>query len=324
MGMKYIPTRSTMSEANMKRNWKVFAKIYESLYKQYRQFLPDSRDTSHRKLTIIDSTTISLFKEIMKNAGRKGSNGKRKGGIKVHVAMHNYEDVPMQIRLTPAAKSDVPFLKELTPREGDVLVFDKGYNSYKQFNRFTREKAYWVTRMKDNAIYEVKECDRLTDDDLSKGVVKDQEIILGVNNGQIEQVPCRLIIYHDRQKERTFRFITNNREMTALQIAETYKARWQIEMLFKRLKQNMPLQYFLGDNENAIKIQIYCALIADLLLKLVLTGIKRKWSFANLAALVRLHLMNYTDLKMFLNYPDKYKVINPPPQSNQLILEISP
>ena len=100
-----------------------------------------------------------------------------------------------------------------------------------------------------------------------------------------------------------------------LHIALIYKKRWQIELLFKQLKQNFPLKFFLGDNENAIKIQIWCTLIADLLLKVATCGLKRKWSFSNLASLVRLHLMNYTNLKRFLNNPDKTSIYNPAPDN---------
>ena len=114
--------------------------------------------------------------------------------------------------------------------------------------------------------------------------------------------------YLDADTKRTFEFVTNNRKLPALTIASLYKKRWQIELIIKRLKQNMPLRYFLGDNENAIRIQIWCALIADLLLKIVTIGLKRKWAFSNLAALVRLHLMNYTELRKFLENPEKTKI----------------
>ena len=103
----------------------------------------------------------------------------------------------------------------------------------------------------------------------------------------------------------TFKFVTNNTRMKASQIANIYQKRWQIELLFKRLKQAYPLKYFLGDNENAIKIQIWSSLITDLLVKIVKDNVKRKWSYANIASMIRLHLMSYVDLVKFLNNPDK-------------------
>jgi hypothetical protein len=155
-------------------------------------------------------------------------------------------------------------------------------------------------------------------------VLSDQHIKLGFKNNVIQQVDARLVRYYDQDNKREFAFITNNRTWEPYRVAEIYKKRWQIELLFKRLKQNMPLTYFLGDNENAIKIQIYCALIADLILKMATNGIKRKWAFSNLASIVRLHLMHYTSLRKFLEQPDKCHIRNPVPDLNpQLKLNLS-
>ena len=119
-----------------------------------------------------------------------------------------------------------------------------------------------------------------------------------------------------RKNERTFEFLTNNFLLPAEIIADLYKKRWLIEILFKRIKQNFPLKYFLGDNENAIKIQIWCAFIADLLIKIVQAQLKRKWAFSNLSSIIRLHLMSYISLFEFLNNPEKLPQIQTP--SNQL------
>jgi len=116
---------------------------------------------------------------------------------------------------------------------------------------------------------------------------------------------ARLVTYYDALSKEQYEFLTNNYTMSAGSIASLYRKRWQIELLFKRLKQNYPLKYFLGDSENAVKIQIWCALIADLLLKIVKKGAAAKWSFSNLAAMVRLHLMTYIDLFGFLRSPEK-------------------
>ncbi|MEL7148327.1 MAG: transposase, partial [Bacteroidota bacterium] len=110
----------------------------------------------------------------------------------------------------------------------------------------------------------------------------------------------------DDQSGKSFSFITSNMRMNASTIALIYKKRWQIELLFKRLKQNYPLQYFLGDNENAIRIQIWCALIADLLVKVIKQELKRSWSFSNLVSMIRIHLMTYIDMLRFLEDPDNY------------------
>ncbi|HQS06603.1 transposase [Daejeonella sp.] len=182
----------------------------------------------------------------------------------------------------------------------------------------------WVTRLRADSNYEVTGEQLVTDQQKALGVLSDQHIKLGFKNNVIQQVDARLVRYYDQDNKREFAFITNNRTWEPYRVAEIYKKRWQIELLFKRLKQNMPLTYFLGDNENAIKIQIYCALIADLILKMATNGIKRKWAFSNLASIVRLHLMHYTSLRKFLEQPDKCHIRNPVPDLNpQLKLNLS-
>ena len=114
-----------------------------------------------------------------------------------------------------------------------------------------------------------------------------------------------MIDFTDPASGKKFQFITNNTKLSPATIASIYQKRWQIEILFKRLKQNYPLKYFLGDSENAIKIQIWCALIADLLIKLIKAKADRKWSFSNLTSIIRIHLMTYIDLFAFLKNPDR-------------------
>lgn len=325
LGITYLPARSTLSEANMRRSYQTFEQIYYTLYKRYHDFLPDSRqDKLSRRLVIIDSTTISLFQEILKGTGIRGLNGRKKGGIKVHTAMRAHEDVPYLLRFSSAASADVSFLKHVHLPEGSIAVMDRGYNSYKKLHEWSLSGVDWVTRLRADSNYEVIAEQIVTDEQKVIGVRGDQYIKLGFKNNIIQQVDARIVRYYDQDSKREFAFITNNREWNPYKVAEIYKRRWKIELLFKRLKQNMPLTYFLGDNENAIKIQIYCALIADLLLKMATNGIKRKWAFSNLASIVRLHLMNYTSLRKFLEQPDKCRILNPVPDlSTQLKLNLS-
>lgn len=325
LGITYLPARSTLSEANMRRSYQTFEQIYYALYKLYRDFLPDSRqDKLSRRLVIIDSTTISLFQEILKGTGIRGLNGRKKGGIKVHTAMRAHEDVPYLLRFSSAASADVSFLEHVHLPKGSIAVMDRGYNSYKKLHEWSLTGVDWVTRLRADSKYEVIAEQIVTEEQKALGVRGDQYVKLGFKNNIIQQVDARIVRYYDQDNKREFAFITNNREWNPYKVAEIYKRRWKIELLFKRLKQNMPLTYFLGDNENAIKIQIYCALIADLLLKMATHGIKRKWAFSNLASIVRLHLMNYTSLTKFLEQPDKCRILNPVPDlSIQLKLNLS-
>jgi hypothetical protein len=305
LGINYFPRRSTLSDANSRRSEQTFEKIYELLYNRYSRHLPDSRKKKS-KLYIADSTTISLFQEILPSAGRRSVNGKRKGGIKVHTLIKSDEDVPCMIRYTCSAAQDVSFLKDITLPEGSILVFDKGYNDYRQFNRFSDEKITWITRKRDSAVHSITEKRPISEHQFNRGVRKDNLIILGHHQfAHNKYVKARLIHYTDMTSGRKFEFITNNTSLAASTISEIYKKRWQIEILFKRLKQNYPLQYFLGDSENAIKIQVWCALIADLLIKNIKSVAAQKWSFSNLTSIIRIHLMTYINLFSFLRNPEK-------------------
>ena len=308
LGMDYCPRRSTLSDANKQRDSKVFEAIYYSMYKAIRYFLPDSlcNHEWYSKLYIADSTTITLFKEILKNAGCCPHDGKRKGGMKVHTLIKADEDVPCVIKMNAAASHDVTFIKNMNLPKGSIITFDKGYIDYKQYDLWTEQEVVWITRIRQGAQYEVIQENYICQADRSAGVLCDQSIILGhTTHKNITRTNARLIEYYDAKKDRTLTFITNNQSFNTLAIAQIYKQRWQIELLFKRIKQNFPLQYFLGDNENALKIQVWCVLIADLLLSYVRSLLKRKWSASNLSSMIRIHLMTYINLFKFLESPDR-------------------
>jgi hypothetical protein len=310
LGLDHTVRRSTLSDANRRRTFEVFEDIYKKLYARYAGILSDSQSGNRKKLKgrlyIIDSTTISLFQEILKAAGRNPVNGKRKGGIKAHTLVKADEDVPQMVRFSAAAANDVPFMKAITVSKGSILVFDKAYRDYRQLNRWDEQGIFWVSRLHRNTVVQNLYEKELTDHHQKQGVLSDSIICIGHNHhDKIEKVQCRLVKYYDQQHKRNFEFITNHLDYSPVTIANLYKQRWQIETLFKRIKQNYPLRNFLGDSENAIKIQIWCALIADLLLKVIKSRCKKQWSFANLASMVRLHLMTYINLISFLNKPEK-------------------
>jgi len=307
LGLKYCPRRSTVSDANRDRPSEVFEAIYRDIYRLAKRHLPDSRSKPSwfKKLYIVDSSTITLFKEILKNAGRTPIDGKRKGGIKVHTLMKADEDVPCLVRMTAAASHDVPFIQNMRLPKRSIVTFDKGYVDYSQYDLWTQQKVYWVTRLRDGAAFEVTTEQDVAASEKETGVIRDVQIILGhTSHEQVTRTPARLILFTDPTTGKTFKFITNNMDLAPSCVALIYKHRWQIELLFKRLKQNYPLQYFLGDNENAIRIQIWSALIADLMLKIVQSRLKRSWSFGNLSSMVRIHLMSYIQLFKFLENPD--------------------
>ena len=306
LGLFYLVRRSTFSEANQRRKSQVFGDIYMSVYRTHAPSLADSRlsDADMKRLYIMDSTTITLFKDILRGVGRNPKEGRKKGGIKAHTIIKASENVPCLIRYSEAVRHDHMFLTEVfNLAKGSIITFDKGYVDYAQYEAFTQSTIWYVTRLKDNAIYEAREEFDIPDG-ADSGVLKDEEIILYYGEGKKQEHRSRRIAYWDSENARLFEFITNNFELTAEKIALIYKKRWQIELLFKQLKQNFPLKYFLGDNENAIEIQIWAAMLANLLITLTKCKVKRKWAFSNLVSVVRQQLMNYIDIYRFLEDPE--------------------
>jgi len=306
LGMKSLPRRSTLSDANAQRSSEVFEFIFKAVYNHLKPFLPDSYPKNQewmKRLFLVDSTTITLFKEIMKSAGRTPANGKRKGGVKIHIGMHLSEGTPSLVRITSSATNDKQFMKKFKDVEPEtILVFDKAYVNYPLYNYWTKNGTSFVTRLHYNSVVNVIEEIVVNEEQQKEGVYREQIIELG-HSHQKQKVICRLIHYYDRETNRVLKFITNNMDLEASVIALIYKQRWQVELLFKRLKQNLQLSDFLGDNENAIRIQIWCNLIADLLLTVIRKGLRKKKAYSNIAGLVRIHLMNYVKIIELLLTP---------------------
>lgn len=310
LGLDKAPARSTLSDANTRRSFLVFETIYEGLIKQYHSFISDSRlkGLSIRNLRIIDSTTIQLFSEILRGVGRPRSDGSRKkGGIKVHAMMDAFSGVAEFVRITEARENDRKFLYHLKPVRNSWLVFDRAYTIYHQFAQWTAQKIWFVTRMKENADYHVvKVLVDKTRKKNAKGVLKEQYVTVAekIGNKRLGRMKLRRIVFKT-QDGKEYVFITNNFTMPASQIATIYKSRWMIELLFKQIKQNFPLRYFWGESPNAIKTQVYCVLMAQLIMVVIRKKAATKKSFSNMITVIRLHLMSYVELLEFIK--DTYK-----------------
>lgn len=212
LGLFYVVRRSTFSEANKRRTSKVFGDIYMSVYRKHAGSLTDSRlsKSDLKRLYIMDSTTISLFKDILRGVGRNPKEGKKKGGIKAHTIIKASENVPCLIRYSEAVRHDHMFLGEVfNLPKGSIITFDKGYVDYTQYESLTQSGIWYVTRLKDNAAYCTKEEFDISEE-TDSGVLKDEKIILYYGNNEQQEHQSRRIAYWDATNERLFEFITNN------------------------------------------------------------------------------------------------------------------
>ena len=270
LGLDRPPAKSSAGDGLRNRGNEFFEALYCQLTARYSAFLSDSRTNglTIKELYIVDSTTIRLFSDILKGVGRNPKNdGKKNGGLKVHMLIDAVQSVGKFMKITAAKMHDKNFLSEIQVPQFSMLVFDKAYNYYKQFNEWTEKKTYFVTRQKSNALYTVLKTVSVTILAAKQaGVLKEEEIEVTYKEKKVLiTLLLRRICYQD-EKGRQYVFICNNFIITAMEIALIYKKRWGIELLFKKMKQNFQLHYFYGENENAIRTQVWCTLIAQLLL----------------------------------------------------------
>ena len=330
LGFDKAPAKSTACDGLRNRDNRFFENVYFSLVHHYQSFLSDSRTfgLTFREVLLIDSTTIRLFSDILKGVGRDPKHdGKKKGGLKVHMLIDAVQSVGRFIKITAAKVHDKNFLKELELVSHSMVVFDRAYNYYHQFALWTTKSVFFVTRMKKNAVYTVVEVLREHRREPGKAMVLREEIIeleytpedpSGKKAKGKQTLRLKRVCYQD-ERNRYYEFLSNSMESTAEEIAFLYKKRWGIELLFKKMKQNFQLHYFYGENENAIRTQVWCTLIAQLLLTVIQKMAQTKKAFSVIASLIMIHLISLLDVFELLRSTNRnyLKQSGSPPIDNQ-------
>lgn len=308
-GFRQLPAKSTLSDANRNRNSDFFATLYRKLYEHFQpglksNWLDIGGEVDPSQVEVFDSTTIGLFKDILKGAGRNPINGKKKGGAKVFTKMNLAEGVPDFICIKAASTNENVFLKLFELPEHSISVFDMGFVCYKYYSKLSDSNRYFVTRKKENAKYEVM---REFDCSHAPEIQKDQIISLKYKEKRISRtVEVRLVTYTDPVSGETLEFMTNLMGVDALTVALLYKNRWVIELFFKQIKQNFELKYFLSDSENGIRIQIWVALILNLLFTVLHKRIKEAEDFSTMVMVAAKNLCSFVSLEKFLMNSEEY------------------
>lgn len=318
LGIKRCPSKSNLSYANVHRPAALYEDLFWTMTDRFRaQGHLGSRRHKFRfknKLLSLDSTTISLCLSLFPWAQFR----RAKGGVKAHVLLDHDDYMPSYVLISKAKMHDAKVLALLRLNAGSIVAMDRAYNDYKQFARWSEAGVYFVTRMKDNAVYEVVEKRELP---LHRNILSDEIILL---SGAQAQKKCphklRRIVVWDADNEREIVLLTNHLDFGATTIADIYKERWQIELFFKALKQNLKVKSFVGTTENALRIQIWTALLALLLLRWLHHLSKAGWSLSNLASMLRLNLFTYRDLRHWLDDPFNTPPLQPLPEQLQLAL----
>ena len=301
LGIGSAPKKSTLSYANRNRPAGFFeALFYTSLERFRSRGILGHHSKPFRfknKLASLDATVITLCLDLFPWASFR----RTKGGVKVHVLLDHEDYMPSWVLITEAKKADVKVARSVHLNPGSIVTMDRAYNDFELFGRWCSKGIYFVTRMKEGTCYEVGETRRPPQ---NRPILSDK--IIRLTSPKAQRVcphQLRRVVVWDEANEREIVLLTNHLEFGATTIAAIYKQRWQIELFFKALKQNLKIRTFVGTNENALRIQIWTALIAMLLLKWLHYLSKARWSFSNLASMLRLNLFTYRDLTDWLNEP---------------------
>ena len=317
LGISDAPSKSSLSYANKKRPAELFQQLFWTTLARFRSqsmLGPSQKPFRFKnKLLLLDSTTISLCLSLFAWAEFK----KVKGGVKAHVLLDHDDYMPQFIHFTTASHPDVKAAHVLPVQRGSIIAMDRAYIDYDLWAKWTTQGIYFVTRLRHDLNIEVIEERSVPK---NRNIQHDQLISLSSVQGRREcPFPLRRIEVWNPERQETIVLLTNHLSFGASTIADIYRQRWQIEVFFKTLKQNLKIKTFVGTSENALLIQIWTALIALLLLRWLHFLSQRNWSFSNLASLLRMNLFTYRDLKEWLRDP----LGTPPVVPQQLPLHLS-
>lgn len=299
LGVSAAPNRSTLSYANQHRPSALFRALFFKAMERFRAQGALGRKKGKfkfkNKLLSLDSTTITLCLSLFPWAEYK----RAKGGVKAHIMLDHDDYMPSFVLLTEAKVADVTVAQGLALNPGSIVVMDRGYQDYALFGKWTGQGVLFVTRLKSNAVFEVM---ANRPGPKAQNILADQTILL---TGSLTDCPypLRRLVVWDEKNQKQVVLLTNHHKLTAAIVADIYRDRWEIELFFKALKQNLKVKTFVGTSSNALEIQIWTALIALLLLKWLHHLSLAAWSLSNLAAMLRLNLFTYRELRAWLQHP---------------------
>ena len=297
LGIQSAPNRSTLSYANEHRPWQLYQKVFYQFLQRCQGLGMKKKFRFKNKLFTLDATVIELCVSLFDWARFRTT----KGAVKLHLLLDHDGYLPVFAHVTEGIVHEVNIARRLRFPVGSIVVIDRGYADYELFGRWTDDGVYFVTRLKGNADYKVVQDNAVPE---NRRILRDQFIEF---EGFYSQQKCPYVLRRvevwDAENEEVVVLLTNHLEFGATTIAAIYKDRWQIEIFFKTLKQNLKIKTFVGTTANALMIQIWTALIAILVLKYLKFKSTFGWSLSNLVAMLRYNLFTYRDLWQWIDNP---------------------
>lgn len=305
LGMKKAPPKSTLSYANNHRPWELFQSVFYHVLDQCKMIAPGHTFRFKNKLLSLDATTIDLCLSLFPWAEFRQT----KGAVKLHVLLDHDGYFPVYAHITDGKTHEITVAKTLSLPAGSIVAYDRGYTDYTFFQSCTDNDVYFVTRQKKNAEYTCVEERRIPH---YRHILADQIVkVTGYYSSQKCTSLLRRVVVYDDIRNKEIVLLTNHLTFGASTIAAIYKDRWQIEIFFKTLKQNLRIKTFIGTTANALKTQIWTALIAMLMIKYMKLRSRVGWSMSNLVAMLRFNLFTYRDLWEWLKNPYEIEPIGP-------------
>jgi hypothetical protein len=320
LGLPTAPSRSTLAYANEHRPWQLHRTVFEQLLAKCQMLVARQPETRKKRkfrfknpLLSLDATVIDLCATMFDWAKFR----RTKGAVKLHLLLDHDGYLPSFAVITEGKKHEIRVARQMQFARGTILAFDRGYTDYAWFMSLTEQGVYFVTRLKENADYDVVEKREIPQ---RRGVLRDEVVFFYKLAQASKESFFRRIEFYDEERDRVLVFLTNHLELAAATVAAIYKERWQIELFFRALKQSLRVKTFVGTSANALKTQLWTALIAMLLVKYLQLRSTFGWSLSNLVALLRQQLFVYRDLWTWVDDP-----FQPPPiperSSEQLTLQ---
>lgn len=304
LSLDQSPARSTMSEGNSKRSYKVYEMLFNDLVSHYKRLFAKTEkykilhEIQGKTVKIVDSTTMTVCLGLIKWAPFRHS----KGGIKAHVSFDLATQIPDCVYLSEARLDDRKALPYLNIGYDNILVYDRGYFDFAFFKDRIEHQADFVTRLKTKVGYEIIHTMKTPE---NTNIISDEQIKMEGEKARttgLRNHVLRHIVVYDEENDCNVELLSNNLDWSAETISQLYKARWEVELFFKGIKQNLQIKTFLGTSENACKSQIYIAMIAFLLLEIIRRSIsKANHGFSNFVNLIRICLLHYHNLNYVVN-----------------------
>jgi hypothetical protein len=299
------PSKSTLAYANQHRPWQLFETVFYRTLDRFRSELGNKTKFRFKNpLLSLDSSVVTLTLKAFPWA----TWSRQKGALKLHLMLNHAGYLPETLVITTGTYSELSIARRRQYGRGTILVMDRGFIHFKWLDRLNRDGVFFVTRIKDDTRYEIVESHPVIE---NSNVISDQSIRLtSKKNRNVYRDTLRLVTVMTEEGKQ-LQFLTNHKTLAATTIADIYKDRWQIEVFFKLIKQNLKIKSFIGGSANAVWTQIWAAMIAMLLIRFLQLKSQVKWHFSNLSYFLRMNLLVYRDLWKWLH--DPFTAPPPPP-----------